>query len=396
MEGDPPPDYPAGRGTHSGVMLQFGRSRADLMQWALQTGDPLADAAAEEVHELGQPARLCLDTGIRSGLASVADPPPAIAALLTATETLPAFADDVLIDTGSLPFYTAPPQAHMVSLSAGALIRVYESPSISTVLATTGRLIDGADRRIRETGKWVSTAMLPGGLRPGQPGYVATLQVRMLHARMRRLARSRGFDEATHGVAINQVDLARTWMDFTLTSFRAEQMMGFSLTSRETASMYRYWWLIAHLLGVDARLVEGITSNEEAARVDAVLQCVTGPLVEESVALAAATLNSIADLLHEALRVPEPLGTRGLASLARMFHGDAVADELGIARSRAADSVISVAIDRVRSYRKSLRADPVKWESHITRNLAASGTTVQKSEHALYENPGGEQEVRAP
>jgi len=119
-----------------------------------------------------------------------------------------------------------PAAAHVVSLSAGALIRVYESPSISQVLATSGRLIEGADRRIRETGKWVSTVMLPGSLRPGGPGYVATLQVRMLHANMRRLARSRGFDEAAYGAPINQVDLARTWMDFTLTSLRAEETDG--------------------------------------------------------------------------------------------------------------------------------------------------------------------------
>lgn len=386
MHADPRLPFPSGRGTHSGAWLQFGRSRADLLQWAVQTGDPLADAAAEELHAHGRSARVSLDVGMRTGLASLTDPPPAIEAFLRHCETFPDFADDTLIDSGSLPFYSMPPPVHMVSLSAGALIRVYESPSISEVLATTGRLIEGADRRIRETGKWVSTAMLPGGLRPGRPGYVATLQVRMLHAQMRRLARSRGFDEARHGVPINQVDLARTWMDFTYTSMRAEEIMGFSLTSRETHSLYAYWWLLAHLLGVDARLVYGISTNEQAARVDTLFQYVTGPLVDDSVALASATLNSIADLLHTAMRLPEPLGARGLASLARMFHGDATADELGIARSRAADTVISAAIDRVRSHRSSLRADPMKWNAHIEDNLAAARRSVHAADPALYEN----------
>ena len=390
MHDDSPPPFPSGRGTHSGALLQFGRSRADLLQWALQTGDPLADAAAEELHAHGRSARASLDAGIRNGLASLTDPPPAVEALLRHCETFPDFADDALIDSGSLPFYTMPPPVHMVSLSAGALIRVYESPSISRVLATTGRLIEGADRRIRETGKWVSTAMLPGGLRPGEPGYVATLQVRMLHAQMRRLARSRGFDEAVHGVPINQVDLARTWLDFTYTSMRAEEIMGFSLTSRETRSLYTYWWLLAHLLGIDARLVQGVSTNEQAARVDALIQYATGPLVDDSVALASATLNSIADLLHTGLRLPEPLGSRGLASLARMFHGDAVADELGIARSRAADTVIAAAIDRVRSSRSALRAEPTKWSAHIDDNLAAARRSVQASDAALYENTDAE------
>lgn len=380
--------FPTGRGTHAGAALQFGDSRADLLQWALQTGDPLADAVADEIHRQGRPARACLDAGIRSGLATLTDPPSAIAEFLTHTETLPDFVDDDLLDGGSLPFYSVPPPVHIISLSAGALIRVYESPSISQVLATTGRLIDGADRRIRETGKWVSTAMLPGGLRPGQPGYVATLQVRMLHAHMRRLARNRGFDEAHHGVAINQVDLARTWIDFTYTSLRAEEIMGFTLTSRETRSIYTYWWLLAHLLGVDARLVQGISDNEQAARVDALLQYATGPLIDESATLAAATLNSITDLLGAALHIPERLGSRGLASLARMFHGDTVADELQIPRSRAADSVISAAVDRVKSARRTLRSEPGQWESQVQKNLATARKTLHERDQALYEASG--------
>jgi len=27
--------------------------------------------------------------------------------------------------------------------------------------------------------------------------------------------------------------------------------MGFGLTSREAAGLYKYWWLLGHLLGVD-------------------------------------------------------------------------------------------------------------------------------------------------
>ena len=35
-------------------------------------------------------------------------------------------------------------------------------------------------------------------------------------------------------------------------SFRADEAIGFDLTSTELASLYRYWWYVAHLLGVDA------------------------------------------------------------------------------------------------------------------------------------------------
>lgn len=378
--------WPTERGYRSGIVLQFGQTRADLLQWALVTGDPLADAVVEEIHAGGREVRLQLDSGIRNGLSSLATPPPAVAALLAQTERMPAYVDRDLLEAGSAPFFTSPIPVHMVSLSAGALIRVYESPSIAKVLTTTGRLVDGADRRVRETGKWVASAMLPGGLRPGGVGYIATLQVRMLHAHMRHLARNRGFDESAYGAPINQVDLARTWMDFTVTSLTAEEQMGFGLTSRETAQMYRYWWLLAHLLGIDARLVEGISTNEQARTVDAMLQAVTGPLVAESSQLAAATLGSIKDLLHEALNLPEPIGEAGLHSLARRFHGPTIADELQIGDNKVADKVISVATGQIRDRRIALRRDPVAWQKALDKNVAAAKAEVGEAEATLYEN----------
>ena len=377
--------WPSERGRYSGVLLQFGQARADLVGWALTTGDPLADAVVEEIHAGGRNVRQQLDYGIRNGLGSLDAPPPAMAALLVSTENLPNYADDDVLDSASMPFFTMPNPVHLLSLSAGALIRVYESPSISKVLATTGRLIEGADRRIRETGKWVSTVMLPGGLRPGGGGYIATLQVRLLHAHMRRFARTRGFDEAAYGAPINQVDLARTWMDFTVTMLNAEQSMGFGLTSRETATIYRYWWVIAHLLGIDPRLVEGIQTNEQAGRVDDLYQSVTGPLIDESVTLAKATLDSITDLLTEALGVPETLGSKGLHSLARRFHGDAVADELQIAEDKIADAAISAAINRIRTRRVNLRRDPEKWATEQTKNLEAGRALLSEADNAVYE-----------
>src|SRR6266849_2750087 len=331
--------WPHARGTRSSLIAQFGADRADLAGWAF----------------------------------------------LTDTERLPDYADADLLDHGSAPFYTMPPAVHLISLSAGALIRVYESPSIAAVLATTGRLVDGADRRIRETGKWVATAMLPGSLRVGQPGYVATLQVRMLHANMRRLVRNRGFDESAYGTPINQVDLARTWMDFTVTSLQAEESMGFGLTTSEAATLYRCWWLLGHLLGIDARLIEGISTNKQASRVDELLQAVTGPLIRESATLAAATLDSITGELHQALNLPEWIGSKALSALARRFHGEAIADELQIESSGAADAVISRAISVIHSRRLKGRQDAEQWQRNQEKYLAESRALLADADAAQYE-----------
>ncbi|MCW2600551.1 MAG: hypothetical protein JWM02_2380 [Frankiales bacterium] len=377
--------WPHARGTRSSLIAQFGTDRADVAGWALTSGDPLADAVVADIHDGHPQARQAVQLGIRDGLDAVVDPPESVVAFLSDTERLPDYADDDLLDHGSAPFFTMPPPVHLISLSAGALIRVYESPSIAAVLATTERLVDGADRRIRETGTWVATAMLPGSLRVGQPGYVATLQVRMLHANMRRLVRNRGFDEAAYGTPINQVDLARTWMDFTVTSLQAEESMGFGLTTSETASLYRCWWLLGHLLGIDARLIEGISTHEQARRVDELLQAVTGPLIAESALLAAATLESITGELRDALNLPESIGSKALSALARRFHGDAIADELGIASSGAVDAVISRAISVIRSRRLKGRQNTGQWQRNQEKYLAELRAQLADADQAQYQ-----------
>ncbi|GGC28353.1 oxygenase MpaB family protein [Brevibacterium sediminis] len=379
------PRWPTGRGIRSGIVLQFGADRADILARALTTGDPLADAVVDVEHTGdGKEVRSQLRQGVTQGLASISDPHPAIAALLADAETLPDYASDEVLDTGSLPFFTMPSAAHIVSLSAGALIRVYQSPSIAEVLTTTGRLIDGADRRIRETGTWVSTAMLPGSLRPGEAGYVATLQVRMLHARMRHLALTRGYDENVHGAPINQVDLARTWIDFTLTSLEAEAQMGLGLTTPETESLYRYWWVLAHLLGIRPELVEGIQSNAQAQRLDDMLQAVTGPLIPEAQALATATLKSVSELVNDFFNVPTALGTPVLHALARRFHRSNISDEMGLRHNATADRALNIAITRIRRHRTKLRSDPVRWQQEQDRQLEASRAQLSTDPGLLY------------
>ncbi|WP_280435392.1 oxygenase MpaB family protein [Nocardia carnea] len=366
-------EWPTGRAGRQTVLAQFGEARAELMRWALTTGDELADAVVTEMHEIGvKKARLLLRKGIREGSAALADPPPALAALLRQAESRPDYVDDQLLDQASMPFYTAPATVHLIALSAGALIRVYESPSISEVLTTTGRLVDGAQRRLQETGAWHRQVMIPGSLRAGQPGYVATLEVRMLHAHMRKLALDRGYDASVHGYPINQVDLGRTWMDFTLTGRTAEERLGFGSTNRETADLYRYWWYIAHLLGIDARLVEGITSNAAAQRIDDLFQTVTGPVTEDSAALADATLAAVASTMHEVLKVPSGLARPALNAITRRIHGDGLCRDLRIPASRVADVWLGPALSGLAAARERRRRDARLWDAMIDRNLAAA------------------------
>jgi hypothetical protein len=105
---EPAAHWPHARSSRDGIMAQFGASRADLVGWALVTGDPLADAVVEEIHS-GEPGvNAALNEGVRHGLESLTDAPPAVAALLASAQTQPASADDELVDHGTAPFFSAP------------------------------------------------------------------------------------------------------------------------------------------------------------------------------------------------------------------------------------------------------------------------------------------------
>ena len=132
------------------------------------------------------------------------------------------------------------------------------------MLTQTGRLTTLAPRRLAETGMWAGQATMPGGLLRGAPGYQAAVQVRLLHARIRSSALKHGWDTAEWGVPIGQVDVARTWLDCTLTPFRALAALGIELTKVEQNSLYQYWHYIAYLLGLEESFYRDVTDHDSA------------------------------------------------------------------------------------------------------------------------------------
>jgi hypothetical protein len=209
---------------------------------------------------------------------------------------------------------------------------------------------------------------------------------------MRRLARSRGYDEAAFGAPINQVDLARTWMDFTVTSYGFEEMLGYGYTASELAGLYRYWQFAAHVLGIDPRLVEGISNNEQAGRVDDVFQAVTGPPTEKSGALAAATIRSVASMTHGVMNVPSGMAIPVLRALVRRYHGDTMSDELRVPRAPAANALLRPAIHVLRTRRARLRQDAAAWQSAQEKNIATAREIVQgDQQRAAYEQQAAQE-----
>jgi hypothetical protein len=165
---------------------------------------------------------------------------------------------------------------------------------------------------------------------------VQTAQVRLLHARVRATALKHGWDSEEWGVPINQVDIARTWLDFTLVPQLAMEKLGIVFSEEEQHAIYRYWWYIAYLLGLDERFYLAYGDNTQALVMKDLLDSTVAAPDENSALLTGAQLDAGADLLAAGpLGMDKPAVRDLLNGLLRYFHGDELADGLKVPPSPA-------------------------------------------------------------
>lgn len=357
--------------TIDGLQHNFCEQPAELLNRGLRTGDPTADAAVAELRSHGSAARRALTTGLESGLATLHDPPPAIAELLRESEGIAAGADPELLERGDTASLGVEPFWSRMAFALGSLVHTYSAPAIARVLAGTGKLTstDTAARRLAETGLWRNNAILPGGLLRGAPGYTATVQVRLLHARVRARALEGGWDTEEWGVPINQVDTARTWLDFTIVPFRALQRLGIDIPAEEERDLYRYWHTIAALLGLSPEFYRDITDHTTASELLELVDATNTPPDTHARTLVEALLGAlIHSPLGGAMSMPEPETRRLLVGLTRVMQGDEMADGLGLERVDIAPFLPLLAMGNT-GVRRWQRATPESWEQAMAESV---------------------------
>ncbi|MEU6371532.1 oxygenase MpaB family protein [Streptomyces sp. NPDC046909] len=360
--------------------------RMALIERSLKAGDPLADAVIAEMDELGAPARRLFNEGLKNGLASLDDAPPAIAALLREVQAVPEWVDTEKLAEGETAYLSVEVQWTQIALALGSLLPEYSAPRIAGVLAGTGRLVTITQRRLQETGKWLNSVALPGGMLLGGPGYLDTVQVRLMHARVRATQQKHGWDVETLGTPINQVDLVRTWLDFTYSPLNALKTLGITFTDEELASIYRYWHYVAYLLGVDPALYQSINDHEQAGEWYAAIEKVNGEPDENSIALTSATLEVLIAMLSQmTLKTPLPLTEQLVSAFARRILGDELCDQLGVGHSELGPLVDLFARTNQQT-RRWQRSSPEAWQQALQETIEARRFLVSLTEGAtVYE-----------
>jgi hypothetical protein len=220
-------------------------------------GDPLADDLVAEMRQLpaGQGRRL-FEHAVEHGIASVDDPPPALAAFFAQVESVPVWVDHDKLElaaramtrTGLLGVYGPLPDI--------ALIGGYLASRPDKVLVRAGDLDKKAPRRLAETANWWVEVSSPGGLDRFAEGFKAVIRVRLTHAHVRAAMHARedwNYEAWDHPV--NQIHTVGTLILFSLIFTVGLQALGYRFTRREREAIFRHWRYVGHLMGVHPDLL---------------------------------------------------------------------------------------------------------------------------------------------
>lgn len=352
-----------------------------LSEWS-GVGDPLADQLIKDFADHGPEERSTINRAIATGDSRIVHNFPAARALLDACQTRSP-ANGAAMQRGCEAYLSIGSTWILLSLGPGSLTHTYSAPSIAKVLAQTGNLIKMAERRLVETAVWNGLVVRPGGLEPGMPGYVHTLQVRLLHARVRYAIMQAGsWDGRT--IPINQIELVRTWLDFTFVPFKALQSFGIGFNDDEIIDLYQLWHRIAQLLGIDPELYARVKDQPSGAALLAEIDAGAPPPDNNSAKLTEAMLDATAMALNASL----PLGYRASLGLARatlrQLHGDQLADQLRVPRSIMSCTIpLFVAANRL--VRLSLRTFSTLRTKMIARTIAEFEAESDRSGPTTYQ-----------
>lgn len=262
--------------------------RADQYRTYLFRTDPLADAAAAALAEMGGEGHRLVDRALNRGVEAAPNAPSALRDLFAQLEEVPFWVDWDQLDLGGQVFL----RSGLFGVLAIGLVSLplsYSSPAGNKPLVFSGQLIKRAARRLGETGRFVYLTSQPGALRRFGDGFRATVKVRLMHAQVRRLLWQSGrWDSGRWGEPINQAYLAATNLLFSVALLDGMRSFGLRFTQVEREALMQLWRYSGYLSGVAPELL--CATESEARRLLDVVFALEGPPDEDSRALVSALM----------------------------------------------------------------------------------------------------------
>lgn len=245
--------------------------KVELFRQLTLMGDPIADAYAAKIPELGfRKVNEMLDQAIEHGIDSVENAPEELKAFVAAVDTAPEWLDYDRVERG------ARIQRPIAAISGDFIMRVafmntYVNGYQGLPMIITGALTSSsAGKRMAETSSTFKLALLPGAMKRGGEAYRSVLKVRLMHAMVRcnLLNKKDVWDFKVYGVPIPQVDQmgAALVHSYLMAKRAVKKGRGFSEAELDVVELGRY---LAYLLGMHDQFL----SNDPAQIIETWEMC---------------------------------------------------------------------------------------------------------------------------
>ncbi|NLE80745.1 MAG: DUF2236 domain-containing protein [Rhodococcus sp.] len=275
--------------------------RVDQMAQGLMVGDRPADAVIADVMSESSltwsEALAALESPTTVTTTSVA-----LQEFLELVATTPPWFDAAIAHSGARAWWRF--GSLQISTLYQSLIYGYQAQGFVRPLAATGRLSEGTWDRVVATGRWIALATAPGMMKPGAPGWVETVRIRLVHAMVRHHLRTHAsWDSDRWGVPINQ-----TYAQLTITAgflvlpLTVAHDLGIRYSEAELEAITHLWRYIGWTMGVEPdRLPANFT---EAGEIRTISREFRLQPVEDSRILVKALLD---DGYRTSIGLPDPL-----------------------------------------------------------------------------------------
>ena len=297
------------------------------------------------------------------------------------TAPLPPWFDPERVRDGQQLFLRHAP-AISAALYNRALPELYCGWKGVQVLAISSRLNRDPARRINETGQFVFDVADIGGFLPGGRGVRSAQKVRLVHAGVRHLIKSRrGLWNPLWDEPISQEHLAGTNLAFSSSTLEGLMCLGINFTPREIAGYMHLWKVAGWYMGIEAPLLTD--DYAEARALAAAIRRRNFARSDEGVELTRSLINHMKDM------VPGETLDRTVPMIMRWMLGEEMADMLEVPVSRFDGAVtrpirlLNRIIDRVGDRSPLIAAIFTRFNRQLLKALLANYRQVNKVEFQI-------------
>ncbi len=291
-------------------------------------GDPLADSLADA---LNQSDSKNLNNLLRSGLKGtlsandLKSSPEALRNFLEFYNHIPDWVDLNLYNHGCRMFHRNT-RLILAGMVGGVLVEGFAT-NIAQSFFLTGRVRDKGVRRLQQNNRHMLEIFVPRGLEMYNDGWVYSVRIRIVHAKIRRLLEeSDDWDDEYLGMPISSANLG-----FAIASFSAQlvhhiKRLGASFSEEERESFLQVWRYSGYLMGIPESIL--FADEEEAKRLMNITRICEPPPSLESIAMASSLLNSAPLIAGINQSQDRKKLVKYILTISRALIGDKLADQL--------------------------------------------------------------------